>query len=310
MHEIVKTAGIAGAFLFALELSSAQASPNYDIPKLGGIVVDGTGASWGNRGLVVTPLCQVDDPIPEGRDFTATLRIGWDDRGLLLLARVVQPDAKEADDLDTLYKEDCVELFLAPSRGSKDIAQFVVTAGMDPKHPQLRSKAFDSRVTPSLLKTPLRIEALSSKKDDGYVVEALVPWSDLGIRPRVGATIAFQFSAHDATGNTHTRLLWFPEDGAWADSHPMNVLRLALTPSPSPKAVAFADFADGKLLVHVAAVPELAGTKVEALAGTEIMGSTKPARQDSRATGTITLPLGPSTRPGASISVVAGGEIL
>jgi predicted esterase len=290
--------------------SSAPVTPTFDVPRLSGIVIDGKGSSWGDRGLVVKPLFQVDDPIPEGHHFSATLRLGWDDRGLLVLANVTDPDAEEADDPDPLYGKDCIEFYLAPSRSSSDFVHYVVAPGIDPKHPQLRTQSIDGRVTRSLRKAPIRIEAKSSKTAEGYIIEARIPWSGLGIQPSLGTTLALQISANDTTGKTHTRLIWFPQDGAWADAQAMNALRLAVEPSPSPKAVAAAGIVDGKLVLNVFAVPELAGATVEAQAGGNVLGSATLTLHGGRATAAIQLPEGPETKPNSAVAVLANGEAL
>lgn len=310
MHQLLRTAGGAAMLLFAYTWAAAESLPTCDIPKLSGIVIDGTGSTWGDRGLAVRMLHLLDSPIPEGHEFGSKLRIGWDDRGLLLLAEVADADAEEADDVESLYSGDSVEFFVAPSHASKDIAQFVVSAGMDPRHPGVRSRAFDHRVTPALLKSALRIEAKSSKTQTGYLVEALIPWSNLNIRPRLGSTISFQCSANDTTGRIHYREVWFPQDGAWDDAHAMYVLRLASEASPSPKAVASVDFVGGKLTVDVAALPELAGTTVEVRAEGLTLGSARLTPQDRRATAEIAFPPGPSSKPGSAMAVVANGEVL
>jgi len=302
--------------LFAIALVSfvgvvqAQVSQTFDIPKLDGIVIDGNGNDWGGRGFVVNPLCQMDDPIPADSKFSAKLRIGWDARGLLLLATVVDPDAEEAESNDTLFAKDSVEFFVSPSQQSWDIAQFVVTPGTDLKDPILRFRAFDYRLTPSLLKTPLRVDAKSSRSPEGYAVEALVPWSDFGIVPQLGTEVAFQFNVNDTSGQIHTQLIWFPQDGAYNDAHRTNVLRLALNPSPSPTSVVSGEYVAGKAVIKVAALEAFAGSTVQVVEGGKIQASATLSRQGTRAVATIALADDSPDRTYRPISVVTSGRKL
>lgn len=290
--------------------AQAQVSSTFDIPRVDGIVLDGRGDDWGTRGFVVHPLFQMDDPIPAGSKFSATLRIGWDDRGLLLLATVVDSDAEEADILDTLFAKDSLEFFVAPSQQSWDIAQFVVTPGTDPTAPILRFRAFDYRLTPSLLKTPLGLIAKSSRSSDGYRVVALVPWSDFGIVPRLGTEVAFQFNANDTSGPIHTQLIWFPQDGAYNDARRTNVLRLALKPSPSPTSVVAGDYVGGKAVINVVALDDLAGATVQVLEKGRNLGSATLVRKGVRAVATIVLAEDSPERTYGPIRVSSNGRLL
>jgi len=305
-----RSALIAIALVSLAGVARAQVTSTYDIPRLDGIVIDGRGDDWGDRGFVVHPLCQMDDPIPEGSKFSAALRIGWDSRGLLLLASVVDPDADEAESIDALFAKDSLEFFVAPSQNSWDIAQFVVTPGTDLKSPVIRFRAFDYRLTPSLLKTPLRLVAKSSRSSTGYTVEALVPWSEFGILPKVGAELAFQFNVNDTSGQIHTQLIWFPQDGAYNDAHRTNVLRLALKPTPSPTSVVFGDYVAGKAVLKIAALDGFTGKTVEAIEGERKLGSATLSRQGARAVATLSLDGDSPDRSYGPISVVSNGRKL
>src|SRR5947209_3737773 len=60
--------------------------PLYDVPKLDKIKLDGSGRSWGERGLRVNLLANAGGKIQPSSDIDASVRLGWDDHGLLVLA--------------------------------------------------------------------------------------------------------------------------------------------------------------------------------------------------------------------------------
>ena len=51
------------------------------------------------------------------QDLDARFRLGWDQRGLLVLVTVPDDKPSEAQDITLLWSMDCVELFLADRRG-------------------------------------------------------------------------------------------------------------------------------------------------------------------------------------------------
>ena len=58
----------------------------FDVPRLDGITIDGKGDDWGDGGFRGETLASSTYPIPSARDFDAAFRLGWETRGLLLLA--------------------------------------------------------------------------------------------------------------------------------------------------------------------------------------------------------------------------------
>src|SRR5690348_3946309 len=55
----------------------------FDLPQLDGIVIDGKAEDWGSRGFDAGLLARVDEPDDAPTDGSASLRLGWNDRGLL-----------------------------------------------------------------------------------------------------------------------------------------------------------------------------------------------------------------------------------
>ena len=77
----------------------AEASPlTYDVPRMDNVSIDGNPSDWGDRGFHIDALANTDGPMPDPKDFDAKLRLGWNDRGLLVLVSVVDPVVTESDD--------------------------------------------------------------------------------------------------------------------------------------------------------------------------------------------------------------------
>jgi len=208
--------GLTAALFLAVAPGIADNSRAFDIPKVGGLVVDGVGDDWGEAGFRVEVLAD-----PEGRtlapgDFNVLFRLAWNEKGLAVLSVVRDDTAVEQEDVSRLWRSDCLELFVSERLGSNNRYQVVIAPGADPRLQQVRHKIYDWR--PEEDRIPeLAAQSASRIHDGGWVVEALLPWTNLGIRPGIGMELAFQFAANDDDGpaeagsaNGSLRLAWFP----------------------------------------------------------------------------------------------------
>ena len=278
------------------------AAPVYDVPRLEGIAIDGKAEDWGERGFRVDILADAFGKVPPASDYSAKFRLGWNDRGLLVLVTVTDDVFFEpAVKLTELWKGDSLEFFVAAERGGSESYQVVIAPGCDPRNPNLRSHISDYRKSKG---EKLTVEAARAKSDKGCVMEALLPWKNLAIEAEEGKEVAFQFYANDVDKpGQRTQLLWYPVPEANTDTHRMYRLRLAAQPSPPVQAAAFGQYdAEGKAVVNVAAVPDLKGRKVRVKEGDKKLGEEKLRLEDSAAVAQILLkpkdkgaPYGPLT---------------
>ena len=182
--------------------------PLYDIPKLDKISIDGSPADWGSRGFRVNVLANASGKVQPKSDIDANLRLGWNDGGLLALVTVSDDIALE--DANPAGG-DSVELFVSPRVGSPDVIRAVIGPGVDPALPRLRTRLFDLRTDPQLRKIAPSAQVSRTKIDGGYIIEALIPWSNLGIQPRIGGEMAFQIQVNDLDASRQgSQLVWFP----------------------------------------------------------------------------------------------------
>jgi predicted O-methyltransferase YrrM len=205
----------------------------FDIPHLSGITIDGSAKDWSGGGFRVDLL-----PDPGGRflpadDFDVRFRLGWTDGGLCVLARVTDDIPDEQREPKRLWQKDCIELYVAEARGHANMYQVVVAPGADPASGSMRVKLYDHR-NPGSDPPRLETEQAGSVHEGGYVIEALLPWRNLGIEPGEGDELAFQLIANDSDGRGEDsfRAAWFPEIGAYENTGLMHSIRLAAGPSP------------------------------------------------------------------------------
>ena len=74
---------------------TAAPSPVFDVPRLDKIAVDGKPDDWGERGFKVEVLAPLEGAPRPPSDLGGAFRLGWDARGLLVLAMVRDDVASE-----------------------------------------------------------------------------------------------------------------------------------------------------------------------------------------------------------------------
>lgn len=263
----------------------------YRIPQLGGVMVDGSSEDWSDRGFCISVLADVEGRVREPTDFDPTLRLGWDEEGLLILAEVRDDGAAESDIDRRLFLGDSLEFFIGTARDEHDYLMLLVAPGTDPNHPASRHVFFDERdggpVAAGALPVP-EAELEVRPVEGGYILEARVLWSNLDLVPQAGMTLAFQAYAMDLDPNGELfRVAWYPAfDTHQNQTTSMMTLELAESAATPVEAVVRGRYRD--ILVVADAAHEGANLRVEQRG--ETLAETALASKSGRATGSLRLP--------------------
>ncbi len=62
-----------------------RAVPAFDIPRIDGVKIDGQADDWKDDGFRVDSLPMLGCGLRPASDFDVRMRLGWDERGLLVL---------------------------------------------------------------------------------------------------------------------------------------------------------------------------------------------------------------------------------
>ena len=213
--------------------ATAAAAAPLDVPALADITIDGESADWGDAGLRVDLLAPNRPQRQALSDLDGRVRLGWDQRGVLLLAEVTDDEIVEAESQGSLWAGDGMELFLAASIGAADLVQYAVAPGASEDYPDARWYLHDWRQKARLKQLAGDPEFAGARTATGYIVEGLVPWAPLDIGPALGLTVAFQFYINDRDEQGFERLLFFPGENAHMGADPYRELRLAAGPGPA-----------------------------------------------------------------------------
>lgn len=311
----VNTRMIAGPSLLIAMLviistmTFAADSTVFHIPRIEGITVDGSGEDWAEQGFRVGFLADPDGRVIPPEDFDVKFRLGWNTQGLLVLATVSDNVPVEHEDLSRLWRTDCVEIFVSEHLGSTNRYQLVIASGADPKYKTVRQKIYDWR-HPNHKTSELTAESASQVFEGGYVVEALLPWKNLGIKPSAGMELAFQFVANDDDGDAEDlggslRVAWFPGLGP---ASPLNMYKVKLSDKPS-EAVLFwinREIGLGRYKVTVRGSSELIGVPVAIRSEGEIIAQGKLQLEDGRASIKLNLDFEKYADEWPQVDVVVG----
>jgi len=301
-------------------------SPVYDIPLLENVVIDGKVDDWDERGFRVDvedwgkDRFRVDLVLPPTgepkatADHEARLRLGWNKTGLLVLVFARDDKWIEHEEKDWLWRYDGVEMFLAPEVGAEDMCQWAISPGMSTEQTKLRWHLHDHRKDAS---GTADLAAARTTTENGYVLEALLPWSALGIEPKKGREVGFQILVNDADetdGDTY-HAAWYPNDNTSMDHAHMHPLRLADAASRAVVLEAHGDYEPDttNISFSVLAPPELTGTDlslVEAGDGAvrKLSSVTFEKAETGHATATIRLPAPPPGKPYGRVHMAAAGK--
>lgn len=167
--------------------------PTIDIPKLDGITVDGKADDWGDRGFRTNAMAERDLSMRAPDDFDPSFRLAWNEAGLLVLAQVRDDKAMEQSFEQVLERGDAIEIYVAPKRGAKSFFQLITTTGQDPHYPE----GIRQRQRNGLVRRLAKVQLKAGKMPGGYVVEMLIPFKDVGLKPALGLELAMQVICDD-----------------------------------------------------------------------------------------------------------------
>lgn len=175
-----------------------------------GISVDGTVESeWGDAEAMVMGNIVIGSTVPAEADLSATARLMWDERNLYLLT--VVKDDELVDDSPEYYDDDAVDYYI-------DIGFDQATAyGSDDCRYAVRSATGAYAELTHGKETG--VQTAVSTTSDGYIVEASIPWSTLGLAsPAAGVQLGVDahVSDDDDGGTRDSKIAWYAEvDLSW-----------------------------------------------------------------------------------------------
>ena len=312
MYRHVLLFAAALSLVACLAHSACAEDSVFEVPRLDGIRIDGQTDDWAAQGFRVEIMKDESGRYLPAGDFDAGFRLGWDDNGLLVLARSRDDMFVESPSEAELWRLDGIEMFMATRKGGPDMVQPCVTPGMDPQYPALRWYIHDYRQDPDLTKEPATIEAASARTSDGYVIEACLPWKNLGLAPKVGDEIAFQIYINDADGpEKKIAVKWFPLGETHANTKHMHRVILSTNASAPVVAAASAEYEKmERMKIAVLGADELAGRDVAAQSAGATLATGVFKAAEGRSEADFTLPMPPRGEHHDRLELVSGGRVI
>lgn len=247
--------------LIIVGLDQIQAQQCFDIPYLKNIIIDGKQYDWGQDGFKVESLSYPSletDNFPDVESLYASFRLAWNQKGLLLLLRVLDDKIEEAPRMEDLGRFDSFEIYVGDNAISENVIHLGVSPGIEDQQPNLRMTSWDLRYGNLLTKNKIAFEsARNIIPGGGYLAEVLIPWKILGISPNQNTEITFQIYINDKDGDRFHRKGWLSNINSENNSKQMVHLKLADRPSP-PVVVSASYIVENfrRIKLEVTATPE------------------------------------------------------
>jgi len=157
---------------------------------------------WDQDRYDVDNVVYGDDHLGGSADLSGTVMVGWDDNYLYIAARVRDDHYVQNASGKNLFKGDSIEIML-----DANLSRDFYRRSLDGDDYQLGispGKSEPSEDTEAYLWYPKskdgtydNVKAAAVPTDDGYRLEAKIPWSIFGINPDVGKHYGFAFSISD-----------------------------------------------------------------------------------------------------------------
>jgi len=218
-----------------------------EVPRVPFINLDKVPHSWEGVGIPLDVFVEDGPDLHPHREFGATARLGWNDEGLVTRIDVVDPTPYLARDPNRPADGDSIELWMGLGDSAPQIIRMVVDPGNNgapidgsanggngrgdiPAH----VKFFDLRGDELSKKGAPVGRAVRGWNVDGYSIEAILPWKNLGIQPKVGQELSARLAVNDgAEGRPRNQLMWMG-NLRQRDPNVLPPIRLVAKASPPP----------------------------------------------------------------------------
>ncbi|MHB1457335.1 MAG: sugar-binding protein, partial [Armatimonadota bacterium] len=261
--------------------ASASSPKPVEIPYVDGITINADPSDWGDRGfrIEMMGMMNADRWNRSAGDFLPTVRLGWDKRGIIVLAQVKDNVVKGSDDLPSLYLKDCVELWAGVNGKEPSSYQLAVSPGANPADGKILTYFWDRR-TGKEPRPALTQESAFKLVPGGYIIEVLMPWTNLGISPSKGDEVGFQIVIDDCDADAQTynecaHGFWCPVPGSTANAlGSMYSVKLSDKASMPTLAGGGGEYRFSKLSqIGIRTIPGFIGRPVVLKAGRKQLGS-------------------------------------
>ena len=154
------------------------------------------------------------------KDFDPSFRIGWDERGIVLGARVRDEAIITNPDVERLWSKDSVEIFVSRNVGSAESVQLTLAPPDDDTASKPTYHWREAGTQGSVQRGPI-LDVMGRRTGDGYVFEVLIPWENLPVEPGMNEEAAIQIFFNDSDTTEpypadSFRVAWYPQGhAAW-----------------------------------------------------------------------------------------------
>ncbi len=323
MQDFVKKHAMSSRLMWVLLLSIAlfpcTGTAQIMIPYTETITVDGDSSDWFSQiearedpsgfGYRIEVMTDENGSVRPVEDFDVRCRLAWNTDGMLLLVIVSDDVNVEHNDLMRIWCEDSFQILMSEGVGVYHWYRIVIAPGLSTAFPEPRNFVDDRRRSDEENRV-LGMDLERTALEGGYLLEVMLPWSNLGITPERGTSFALQLIAGDSDDYTNSdddiRVGWYP---AIAPNDPRSMYMVVLGDEPSYHRlwrVNRRGTRDG-FEVEVVAARELTGRSVEVTANGQAISQGVLQAVQGRAGVVLNLP-SPEEDNWPAMTVVVDGH--
>ena len=292
------------------ELIEAGKMRIVDVPALKHVTVDGVEKDWSDGGFSVGALSVLNGRAEAAPKTAARVRVGWDARGLLVLVDVQDNHVAVAEADAPIATGDSVELYVSSGPGQPDVYRLTVAPTAAGQATRTDLHAPGRYETGG---TALAAAAATRRTDRGYIVEARLPWSNLGIAPTIGQLGGLQVIVSDVDDAGRRVVMGWQPQGSPFDArhqyHLINCIRLTDRPAEPQLLAARGTYVSATgYRVDIRGPREMADRPVVIKTGRRVLAEGRLSLLGQRAVGTLAVELAPFRRTRPPLGIWVDGQ--
>lgn len=205
----------------------------FQVPYQEKIAVDGLADDWKpGEFLEIELLSDLSGATYDSENFGATARLAWSNEGLAVFFDVRDDALVLQEGPDEILRGDAAEIFLSNVRGGKDMLQFIISPGFIEDEPGECGKVvWNTRGTRPLVGREIEISCATTKTKQGYALEMVIPFNNLGKTADEGVELGLQLSVSDVDSEEGKKtLVWHHMPNSYKTTWAAQRVQLAKKP--------------------------------------------------------------------------------
>ncbi len=199
------------------------------IPRLAEITIDGKDSDWPDDAYQANLWCNLYGETVSQKDLSANIKLGWNNKGLLLVMNVSDDSIYEVNTRYPFWRGDAISVYFSPEKGNYEFVQYSFSPGLSENYTQPRVKATHIKNAKPVNNPVAKPDIATKRISGGYCFETLIPFSALHMPAHHGTEAGLQLILSDsdkARDNEHFSMHWFYTTGLYLNPYALYRIKL------------------------------------------------------------------------------------